>query len=141
MEKAEDACYTRQQDVMGLVIRRLYFGKRPSQKDLATNGSILKRLNTTRGYDWEACARIVEGLALLRDQGKLEPTIPRTKPVDLRWVWDKDRTLNQAETCQDAYYASRPKSEPARTKGGAVTSITDILLKARTAWHDSTNSR
>jgi hypothetical protein len=128
MENASGECYTQQRDVMGLVIARLYFGKRPSKKDLATNGSILKRLHTTRGYDWPACARIVEGLALLRDQGKLEPLIQRTKPVDLRWVWDKDQVLNQAETCQDAFYAAQ-KAPGGPIKGGTPTSIMDILNK------------
>jgi hypothetical protein len=129
MEKNWDACYTRHSDVMGLVIQRLYFGRRPDKKALATNGSILKRLHDTRGYDWPACARIVEGLALLRDQGKLEPTISRNKPVDLRWVWDKDQVLNQAETCQDAFYAAQ-KALGGPIKGGKPTSIMDILNKA-----------
>lgn len=131
MENERRSDYS-QRDVMDLVIKRLYFGRRPSPKDMATNGSILKRLHTTRGYDWPACARIVEGLALMRDQGKLEPTISRNKPVDLRWVWDKDQTLNQAETCQDAYYAGQPKAA-APTKGGKPTGIASLLGKVG-AW-------
>jgi hypothetical protein len=54
---------------MGLVIRRLYFGK-ATRKEIGMNGRILRDLNR-RGNDWETLARVVEGLALRRDRGEL----------------------------------------------------------------------
>lgn len=127
MENERRADYS-QRDVMGLVIDRLYRGTSPDRKTIALNGRILNWL-VKRGYDWEACARIVEGLALRRDRGKLLPTVQTNEPVSLCWVWAKAMDINQVALCEDAFYASQPK--PAvPIKGGKPTSIMDILKKA-----------
>lgn len=92
---------------MGLVVSRLYFGRRPTPAEMASNASILKRL-AARGQSWERLARVVEGLALRRDRGELGK-IGRMEPVSLRWLLDKDQTLNQVAVCEDAYYRLMPK--------------------------------
>lgn len=111
--------------VMEQVINRLYFGKRPSDAELAMNGSILNRLNSGRNYPWEQLQQVVEGLAILRDQGKLMPTVKPTEPVSLRWVYDSGQMLNQVQVCLDAFYSAPAKPVPKR--GGTVTGIADVL--------------
>ena len=93
--------------VLGLVVKRLYFGRRPSEPEMASNASVLKRL-ATKGVPWDRLARAVEGLALRRDRGELGK-IERTDPVSLRWLVDKNQTLNQVAVCEDAYYRLQPK--------------------------------
>lgn len=114
----------KQADVMDVVIQRLYFGKRPPSSEMATNGSILKKLN--KKHTWATLALVVEGLALRRDRGELK-SVGRHEPVSLRWLNDKDQMLNQVPVCQDAVYkAWSPASDK---RGGAAISITDILKK------------
>lgn len=96
--------------VLGLVVKRLYFGRRPSEPEVASNASILKRL-AAKGVPWDRLARAVEGLALRRDRGELGK-VARTDPVSLRWLVDKDQTLNQVAVCEDAYYRLQPKRGP-----------------------------
>jgi hypothetical protein len=112
-----------QRSVMGLVIERLYFGKRPNPKDLAANGSILRQWHA-KGYDWPTLARVVEGLAIRRDQGELR-SVDRNEPVSLRWIQDKDQLLNQAAVCLDAVHRQVKPVEEKR--GGAITGIGDLL--------------
>ena len=92
---------------MGLVVARLYFGRRPSEPEMASNASVLKRL-AARGVSWDRLARAVEGLALRRDRGELG-TVERADPVSLRWLVDKEMDLNQVAVCEDAYYRLVPK--------------------------------
>lgn len=114
-----------QADVMGLVIEKLYFGKRPGAEALARNGSILKRLHA-KGHSWDRLARVVEGLGLRRDRGELKPTIRKHQVVDLRWVWAKDMDLNQLALCEDAFYKDAPTKGK---KDGAPQSMADLLAK------------
>ena len=122
-------------EVMGTVIQRLYFGRRPPNADLVMNGSILNRLVNGRGYTWEEMHKMVEGLALLRDRGALEPTVKRTQPVSLKWVYDSGQMINQVTRCLDAYYSHlvscAPKSSgsDSRTqrRGGPAALIQDLL--------------
>ncbi|HEY5902621.1 MAG TPA: hypothetical protein VIU39_08710 [Anaerolineales bacterium] len=124
MENDGQECYS-QRDVMGLIIARLYFGVSPDKRTLAWNGRVLKSL-TKRGYDWNACARIVEGLALRRDHGQLKPTVQPNEPVSLRWVWAKKFDVNQAALCEDAYYVGQPKPI-AKTRGGKPFDLSTLL--------------
>ena len=105
---------------MGIVIRRLYFGQRPSEAEIRTNGSILDRLHRKR--PWPELARVVEGLALRRDRGELHG-VERTEPVSLRWVIDSGHQLNQIAMCEDAYY--RPNV--VRGKTGDPTKLSDLV--------------
>jgi hypothetical protein len=108
---------------MGIVIRRLYFGNRPDQRTMAKEGSILRRWNE-RGFDWEHLALVVEGLAIRRDRGELKSIRP-DRPVSLRWVNDKDQTLNQMAVCLDAVYReAKPKVEKVK---GSMADISSIL--------------
>lgn len=110
---------------MDLVIKRLYLGRRPSQKDLRTNGSILSRLHK-KGHSWETLAKVVEGLASRRDRGELK-SVASNEPVSLRWVNDKDQLLNQVAVCQDAAYKDTVVKKGPRKDG--VSSIEDVLAQ------------
>ncbi len=112
--------------VMGLVIKRLYFGRRPPNGDMAMNGSILARLNA-KGRTWEELGKMVEGLALLRDKGELKPTVQPKEPVSLRWVYDGGMMVNQVNRCLDAFYNPWYKSQPApevTKRGGKPEKLT-----------------
>jgi hypothetical protein len=109
-----------QRSVMGLVIRRLYFGK-ATRQEIGMNGRILRDLNTR--YDWETLAQMVEGLAIRRDRGELG--IRCTDPVSLRWVIDRDQLLNQVTVCLDATYRELPK--PKDEKRGGIVNMSSIL--------------
>ena len=111
--------------VFEAVLERLYFGRRPPEADMVMNGSILNRLVNGRGYSWEEMQKMVEGLALLRDRGALEPTVKRTDVVSLRWVYDSGQMINQVTRCLDAYYSEVAKPTPKR--GGAAALIQDLL--------------
>jgi hypothetical protein len=111
------------------------FGRRPPGGDMAMNGSILNRLTHGRGYSWAEMGVMVEGLAILRDQGKLEPTVKRTEPVSLRWVYDSGQMINQVTRCLDAYYSevAKPGAEAGRSGGpdsGSLIHFTQLELKA-----------
>jgi hypothetical protein len=110
-----------QRSVMGLVIKRLYFGK-ATRQEIGMNGRILRDLHR-QGHSWEVLSWVVEGLAIRRDRGDLG--VRRTDPVSLRWVIDKDQLLNQLSVCLDASYQEPPK--PKDEKRGGVTTMSSIL--------------
>jgi hypothetical protein len=105
-EKPRCVCMACRSCVMGLVVYRLYFGRRPSPPEMAQNASVVKRLATK--HDWARLARVVEGLALRRDRGELGKIGPQD-PVCLTWLIDKEHRMNQLAICEDAYYAKQPK--------------------------------
>ena len=111
-----------QNTVLGLVVKRLYFGRRPSQSEMAQNGSVLKRLHRY-GHSWDSLAKVVEGLARRRDRGELG-TIGSTDPVSLLWLVDKGHIVNQVTASLDAYY----RLEPATRKG--IQTLRDIMANA-----------
>lgn len=113
-------------EVMGLVAKHLYFGRRPPAGDMAMNGSILNRLNASRGYSWEDLGKMVEGLAVLRERGDLLPTVGRTQPVSLRWVYDSGMIVNQVTRCLDAYAAAGPAPVAAK-RGGKAQGIGGLV--------------
>ncbi len=108
--------------VMGLVIKRMYLGKRPPAGDMAMNGSILARLNS-KGRDWEELGKVVEGLALLRDRGELKPTVQPNEVVSMRWVYDGGMMINQVTRCLDAFYKYQP-APIAGKRGGKPERLT-----------------
>lgn len=112
------------------VIQHLYLGRRPSQAEMAMNGSILNRLHTARHYSWEELRKVVEGLGLLKQRGKLLPTVSPVDTVSLRWVYDSGQMLNQVQVCLDAYYAAPAK--PVAKRGGEMSGIGDVLSNLTT---------
>lgn len=108
--------------VMGLVVQRLYLGKRPPEGVIATNASILTALNRS-GHSWDYLARVVEGLARRRDSGELR-SVGRDQPVSLKWINDRDNPINQLAVSEDAFYRSEPEAPRKRT---GVTDIQSIV--------------
>jgi hypothetical protein len=111
-----------QRSVMGLVIRRLYFGK-ATRAAIGMNGRILRAVYD-RGFSWEAVARVVEGLAIRRDRGELYGVRP-CDPVSLRWVIDKSQPLDQVAVCLDAFYREIPK--PVEKKLAGMNTMSSLL--------------
>lgn len=110
---------------MRLVVERLYFGRRPSERDMATNGSILRNLASAHGYD--RMARIIEGLAQRRDKGELYG-VGAKEAVSLKWLNSNKMTLNQLAVSEDALYqGGAPKR---KGKGGmaGMESLTDSVI-------------
>jgi hypothetical protein len=110
-----------QRSVMGLVIRRLYFGN-ATRKEIGMNGRILRDLHA-EGYDWEYLAHVVEGLAIRRDRGELG--IRRDDPVSLRWLISHRQFTNQLPVSADAVYREKPRVVPKRE--GEMTTMSSIL--------------
>jgi hypothetical protein len=98
--------------VMGLVVDELYFGLRPTVGEMKTNGSILKLLHA-RGWKYDDLANMVLGLSSLRVNGLLKGVGAR-QPISLKWLNDKDPTVDPCQRALDAFYSRRTdrKSEP-----------------------------
>lgn len=90
-----------QQSVMRLIVDRLYFGNRPPDGVMATNGSILRNYAAKRGFEY--MARVVTGLALRRDAGKLFG-VGTHEAVSLKWLNSAKIDLNQLAVSEDAYF-------------------------------------
>jgi hypothetical protein len=112
---------------MALVIDRLYFGRRPSSREMATNASILS-LYQRQGRTWAELARVVEGLALRRDRGEIK-SIGQREPVSLRWLHSQKQLLNQLAVSEDAYYKAPPQPETKKAKPTGVEGMADILSR------------
>lgn len=112
-----------QRSVMGLVIEKLYFGKRPTPSEMASNADILGMLHK-EGHSWDRLARAIEGLALRRDRGELK-SVAKNQPVSLKWVWSQKQTLNQIALSEDALY--RGPGPPQDEKRGGVTGLGEVV--------------
>ena len=91
-----------QASCMRLVVDHLYFGNRPPDGEMAKNGSVLRNFAARHGYD--RMARMIEGLAILRNRGELHG-VRKSEPVSLLWLNAKGMDLNQLSRAEDAYYA------------------------------------
>jgi uncharacterized protein YdaU (DUF1376 family) len=96
---------------MRLVVDRLYLGHRPSERDMAQNGSILKLYGNRHGYD--RMARVIEGLALRRDRGELYG-VRSNQVVSLKWIHTSKIDINQLAVSEDALYQGSARHGKAR---------------------------
>lgn len=112
--------------VMSLVISELYFGQRPSDAEMRTNGSVLKTLAGRWSYD--DLAKIVQGLARQRAAGDLRSVGPR-QAVSLKWLNDGTPDVDPCQRALDAFYRG-DTGPPDKKRGGSVTSIGDFIGRA-----------
>jgi hypothetical protein len=104
-------------------IEHLYFGKRPPEDRLRRVGSVLKALHETKNWSYDDLARMAEGLAKLRAEGKLQGVGIRD-PVDPHWLHTAKGEVDPCQRALDAYYDT---GKPKAGKSFGVTDIQSIL--------------